>query len=161
MVPGSWSPDGKYLLYAENYRVGALSTNFRLWVLPLQGDKKPFRLLNSSFMESDAQISPDGRWVAYASAETGRSEIYVRPFPTGNSKWPISSDGGSSPHWADDGNELLYLGGPSGGTVVSVNINAAGDIPNPGTPELFAPGHAFLHTGPYALLSVSRMANGC
>jgi hypothetical protein len=157
MVPDSWSPDGKYLLYAASDPKRANTAIFQLWVLPLQSDKKPFRLLNGSFAESDAQISPDGRWVAYASDESGRAEIYVRPFPTGTSKWPISSDGGSSPHWTDDGKELLYLGGPSRGTVVSVNINAAGDTLNPGARlDLFASGHALLsHTSPYALFSVS------
>ena len=81
----------------------------------------------------------------------------MRPFPTGNDKVPISSDGGSSPHWTDNGKELLYLGGPSGDTVVSVNIDAAGDTVHPGARlELFASGHAFLsHTSPYALFSVS------
>jgi len=110
--PTSWSRDGRFLLYT------ALDpkTKADLWVLPLQGDQKPFPFLRTEFNEGGGQFSPDGRWIAYASDESGRSEIYVRPFAPDSSgganregKWQISTDGGTEPHWRRDGKELYYL----------------------------------------------------
>jgi Tol biopolymer transport system component len=111
--PLSWSHDGRFLLYAS---VGG-ERMMKLWVLPLQGDRKPVPFLRSEFAQSDGGFSPDGRWVAYVSNETGRFEIYVRPFspdlPGGTSnaggKWLISENGGSNPIWRQDGKELYYI----------------------------------------------------
>jgi len=87
-----------------------------LWVLPLEGDKKPFPFLQTEFDEIDGHFSPDGHWVAYASNESGRYEIYVRKFSpnsTGASdtagKWQISYGGGQEPRWSADGKELYYV----------------------------------------------------
>jgi Tol biopolymer transport system component len=77
LVPSSWSRDGRFLLFYTN---NASSTLADVWVLPLEGDRKPLQLLGTPFSEQQARFSPDMRWIAYASTESGRSEIYVRPF---------------------------------------------------------------------------------
>ena len=74
----------------------------------MAGDKKPFPLLQSQFTEAYPQVSPDGKWMAYMSTETGRSEIYVKPFPEGPGKWQVSTDGGWLPRWRRDGKELFF-----------------------------------------------------
>ncbi len=114
-VPTDVSRDGRYLLYdSVDPRRGE-----GIWVLPLQGDRKPFPFLSStSFSVGDAHFSPDGHWVAYDSAESGRSEVYVRPFSADSNagdasgagaKWQVSYSGGDVPQWSADGKELYYL----------------------------------------------------
>src|SRR5437867_2756230 len=80
-----------------------------LWVLPLTGDRKPFVYLQTPFEETGGKFSPDGKWVAYRSDESGRNEIYIQSFPTSGMKWQVSSKGGSSVRWRRDGRELFYL----------------------------------------------------
>jgi Tol biopolymer transport system component len=75
----------------------------------MQGDRKPTVVVNSPFDERNGQFSPDGRWIAYHSNETGRYEIYVVPFPAGGGKWQISTGGGISPRWRRDGKELFFI----------------------------------------------------
>jgi Tol biopolymer transport system component len=110
--PTSWSPDGKFLLYSAT---GDPKTGIDIWVLPLAAGAKPAPLVQTPFNESNAQFSPDGRWVAYQSDESGRYEIYVIPFgsergaPGG--KRQISTTGGVQVRWRRDGNELFYLDG--------------------------------------------------
>jgi eukaryotic-like serine/threonine-protein kinase len=77
--------------------------------MPLDGDRKPRPFLNGPFNEYQARLSPNGRWLAYVSDESGRDEVYVRPFPGSEGRWPISTDGGSQPVWARNGRELFYL----------------------------------------------------
>ena len=102
-----------------------------MWVLPLQGDRKPLPLLRTEFDELDGRFSPDGHWVAYVSNESGRYEVYVRPFapdplPQGISnagvKWLISGNGGTSPMWRQDGKELYYI--DLDGKLIAVTISA-------------------------------------
>jgi Tol biopolymer transport system component/predicted Ser/Thr protein kinase len=111
-APSSWSRDGHFLLYTN------LSPKMRedLWMLPLDGDRKPVLFLSTPFGEDGAQFSPDGRFVAYVSDESGTYEIYVRPFSPGKGgenasggKWMISKGGGVYPRWRSDGKELFYL----------------------------------------------------
>ena len=105
MFPSDWSSDGRFLTY---YRTDP-KTGLDIWVLPLDGDRKPFPVLHAEFNESQPQFSPDGRWVAYVSDETGTPQIYVQSFPMLTGKWQISTDGGTQPRWRRDGKELFYL----------------------------------------------------
>ena len=102
-TPTSISPDGRFLLY---HAIDP-KTKADVWVLPLEGGQKPFALLQGEFNELNAHFSPDGRWVAYQSNESGRSEIYVTPFPNPSSKRQISTSGGRVPKWRR--NEVFYL----------------------------------------------------
>jgi Tol biopolymer transport system component len=81
-----------------------------LWCLPLSGERKPVPFLKTEFFEGQGQFSPDGRWVAYPG-ESGRTEVYVRPFPpgAGGDKWQISSGGAAHSRWRQDGKELFYI----------------------------------------------------
>ncbi|MGH9740262.1 MAG: protein kinase domain-containing protein [Candidatus Acidiferrales bacterium] len=111
-IPTSWSHDGRFLLFTST----TAPTKDDLWVLPLEGDKRPQPFLRTQFNERDASFSPDGHSVAYTSDESGREEVYVRPFfqaPNGKTalpgaKWLISSSGGIQPRWRGDGKELYY-----------------------------------------------------
>jgi len=105
-VPTSWSPDGKAVMYDSTDNP---QTGYDLWVLPLEGERKPFPFLKTPFNESHGQFSPDGHWVAYQSDESGRLEIYVAPFPAAGGKRQVSLAGGSSPRWRTDGKELFYI----------------------------------------------------
>ena len=84
-------------------------TTYDLWTQPLTGDGKPSPWLNTPFTETLGQFSPDGRWVAYQSNESGPFEIYVQPFPAANAKWQISTEGGTMPRWRADGKELFFI----------------------------------------------------
>jgi Tol biopolymer transport system component len=104
-VPGnpmSWSSDGQLLLF---HKEGTDD----LWTQPLTGDGKPSPWLNTPFAENIGQFSPDGRWVAYQSNESGSFEIYVQPFPAASAKWQISTQGGTMPRWRADGKELFFI----------------------------------------------------
>ena len=118
LAPTSWSADGRFLLYLAIDP----ETNADLWVLPMSGqaeDRKPFVFLKTPFREAYGTFSPDGRWVAYHSNESGRPEIYVRPFippgatgtaPTAaGGQWQVSAAGGIHPLWRSDGKELYYI----------------------------------------------------
>jgi Tol biopolymer transport system component len=122
--PRGWSPDGKYFLY----RVTGPETGNDLWIKPLDGDQKPRPFLVTPFDENWGVFSPDGRWVAYASDESGRSEVYVTAFPSAEGKWQISTDGGRFPRWRADGREIVYLS--SQGNVASVNVDTTGASPS-------------------------------
>jgi Tol biopolymer transport system component len=105
----SWSPDGTWLIV----RVGGAAEAQRdiLGIRP-GTDSVPVQLAATEFQETAPTLSPDGRWLAYASDETGQQEVYVRPFPeTEGGKWQVSTDGGRSPLWAHSGRELFYLNG--------------------------------------------------
>src|ERR1019366_6381374 len=93
--PMSWSTDGRFILYARS----GPSRASDLFVLPLTGDRKPFPFLQTQFSEREGRLSPDGRWVAYRSNESGRNEIYVAPFPGPGGKWQISNAAGTYPRW--------------------------------------------------------------
>lgn len=102
--PSSWSPDGQYLAYMEINP----ATAWDMWVLPRAKPGAPQPFLRTSFQEGWMEFSPDGRWVAYTSDESGRFEVYVRPFPGPGGKVQISSDGGTEAVWAPNGRELFY-----------------------------------------------------
>jgi eukaryotic-like serine/threonine-protein kinase len=104
----SWSSDGRYIAFTRSD-----AKNQSLWILPTFGDKKPYRLFESSHshLVTGAAFSPDVRWLAYQSDETGRNEVYVVPFPEANRRIPVSTGGGGEPCWSPDGKELYYLSG--------------------------------------------------
>ena len=151
--PMSWSPDGKFIVYC----VSDPKTSSDIWVLPLARDRKPFAFLESPLNEQWPQISPDGKWIAYVSNDTGRNEVYVRPFPRGEGKWQISAGGGWFPRWRKDGRELFYMSSVSLGKMISVKVNPAGLTFQYGDPtELFDSGYVNLpHTQNYHTYSVS------
>lgn len=103
--PHSWSLDGKVLAFYERKEQGALRD---MWVLPLTGERKPVPFLVTPFNERSPMFSPDGRWLAYVSDESGRDEVYVRSYPESGQKIPISTEGGTDPVWSKDGRELFY-----------------------------------------------------
>ncbi len=113
--PNDRSQDGRFLLYQKIDP----KTKSDLWVLPLSGDRKPRPFLQSEFNEAQGQFSPDGRWVAYTSDESGRSEVYVQPFPGPGPKAQISTAGGILPKWRGDGKELFYV---AAGILMSVEV---------------------------------------
>jgi serine/threonine protein kinase len=96
-----WSPDGAHFLY--------LSFEGDLLVLPLSGQLNPEPFSKTRFLEIGGQFSPNGRWIAYASTESGTLEVYVQPFPPTGEKWQVSNDGGSEARWRGDGMELFYM----------------------------------------------------
>ncbi len=106
-VPCSFTPDGKALVFSQR---GSDKIS-HLWTLPMPGaagQRKPALLHDTMFSESDAQISPDGRYLAYISQESGASEVYVQPFPGPGAKTRISTQGGVAPRWSRNGRELFY-----------------------------------------------------
>jgi len=110
--PTSWSRDGGLL-----YTVINPKTKNDLWMLPLAGGGKPMRVAGMEFSESDGQFSPDAKWIAYTSDESGRSEIYIQTFPGGENHQVVSSGGGSNPRWK--GQDLFYLA--PNGKMMAVN----------------------------------------
>ena len=111
-LPNDWSRDGRFLLYTQR----SPRSHADLYVLPLADNGTPSStatpFANTEFSEEQGRFSPDAHWIAYASDESGRSEIYIQPFPApenGGSKTPISRDGGTQPRWRRDGKELFYF----------------------------------------------------
>jgi Tol biopolymer transport system component len=100
-----WSRDGRFVIF----QTLDPTTGFHIWVLPLSGERKPYPFLQSPSTEVLGKLSPDGRWLAYQSNETGRFEIYVQAFPGKEGKWPVSVKGGTGPIWSRDGKELFYI----------------------------------------------------
>ena len=129
-APLHWSADGRFLLY----RVLDQKTGSDLWVLPLDGDRKPFAIVQTPFEETNGELAPDGRWVAYDSNETGRFEVYVQSFPASGGKWQISTAGGIAPRWRHDGRELFYVAPDGALMAVPVRPSTDGQILDRGTP---------------------------
>jgi eukaryotic-like serine/threonine-protein kinase len=101
-----WSSDGRFILYQmQDPKTG----HNDVWVLPMKDDRKPTPVLQTEFNELLAQFSPDGRWIAYQSDESGQTEIYVQAFPKSSGKFQVSTSGGSRARWRRDGKELFYL----------------------------------------------------
>jgi Tol biopolymer transport system component len=105
LVCSDWSPDGRYVLGS----VPQQATGDDLWLIPLGGDKKPFKFLGPPSDQMHGNFSPDGHLVAYTSNESGRFQVYVQTFPLSDRKWQVSTDGGYEPRWRGDGREIYYL----------------------------------------------------
>jgi Tol biopolymer transport system component len=103
--PDSWTPDQRALLY----EVDDPKTSWDLWVLPVAEGSKPYPFIQAPLRQEYGRISPDGRWVAYRSTESGRDEIYVVPFPGPGDKVQLSTSGGIYPRWRRDGKEIFYI----------------------------------------------------
>jgi Tol biopolymer transport system component len=131
-----WSPDGRFVLFDSR----DLNRRADLWALPLDGNGKPFPVAQTNFEEMRGQFSPDGKWIAYQSDESGRYEIYVQPFPGAGNKWPISTNGGSQVRWRRDAKELFYVALDGRLMAVPIGLASNGEAPDVGTPvALFAP----------------------
>jgi len=132
----SWSRDGRFLLYT----VVRPKTKNDIWVLPLEGDKKPVPFLSTAFNERQASFYPDGHWVVYTSDESGQDEVYMRSFSMNSAgtaaqaggKWQISNGFGQDPRWRGDGRELYYRS--RGGRLMAVEI-AASPVFRAGAPQ--------------------------
>jgi dipeptidyl aminopeptidase/acylaminoacyl peptidase len=122
--PNSWSADGRTLLYSED----APAIQSDLWTLSTAPDAKRAPYLQTPADESNAAFSPDGRWVAYQSDESGRSEVYVRAFPDSGGKWQISNGGGTMPHWAANGREIVYHDNEDGIAAAEVRSTPGGSF---------------------------------
>ncbi len=140
-----WSRDGRYIVFG----VLSAESGWDLWILPLEGDRKPVPYLRGSAWELGGKISPDGRWLAYSSNETGQNEIYVQSFPQPGRKVRVSLDGGAFPSWALGGRQLDYV---SGGERIAVPVTE-GDEFQPGTPRK-------LYTVPRDVTAGARVGDG-
>jgi eukaryotic-like serine/threonine-protein kinase len=122
-IPNAVSPDGTKLVVREETINGS-----DLLLLPLQGERRTQPLVQTPFMERNADISPDGRWLAYESNESGQFEVYVRPFPNVNDgRWQVSTGGGSVPLWARNGREMFFM------TLRGESLMAASILESPGS----------------------------
>ncbi len=122
--PSAWSPDGRFIIYEHR----GVKTRFDMWVFPMFGDRKEYPLSNSQFDEQTPQFSPDGRWLAYSSDDTGNYEIYVQSFSAdgklGSDKKRISTSGGKFPIWRHDRSELFYIA--ADGSVMASSVKTDG-----------------------------------
>ena len=137
--PTSWSSDGRFLLYHTENTPG---TGYDLWVLPLQGEHKPVRLLNDVFNEWAGFFSPDARWIAYVSNEADGAHVYVRPFVAvgpsgvpalGEGRWQVSTDAGNWPKWI--GEHIIFNDVPGGTSLFTVRVNTSGRVFQSGVPQ--------------------------
>jgi eukaryotic-like serine/threonine-protein kinase len=100
-----WSPDGKYLLYSH----GTNGMDTQLWAVALEGERKPWMVVAHAAVLYGARLSPDGKWLAYESNESGTVQLYIVPFRGGQGKWQVTSQGSSGPAWTRNGKELFYM----------------------------------------------------
>src|SRR5262249_15477715 len=103
---GSWSPDGQHFAFTEIHP----DTSSDIWVWSVK-DRKRDAFVRTRFAETECEFSPNGRWIAYTSNESGGPEVYVRAFPGPAGKWQVSTGGGTNPIWSPDGRELFYRAG--------------------------------------------------
>ena len=126
-----FSPDGKFLVYLR--AVGPSGNG--IYAVPLADDRTPRVVVPSPSPQTllnYPRVSPDGRWLAYASNESGRSQVYVTSFPSGAGKWQVSSNGGDMPAWRRDGREIYFA---SGSELTVAAVTAVGSQFNPGPPR--------------------------
>jgi len=126
-IPLDWSRDGRFLAYG----VPGETTDWDIWVLRFEGDRKPLPFQQTKAREGLAVFSPDGKWIAYTSTESGKSDVYAAPFPGPGQRIAISTAGGKNPKWRGDGKELFYIA--DDGKMMSVPIQP-GTTLEPGLP---------------------------
>jgi serine/threonine-protein kinase len=134
-VEGIWSPDGQWLVLRQGDR--GRGQNANLAALEIGSNDPPMELLTTPFMERSPTLSPDGRWLAYASTESGRDEVYIRPFPGPGGRRQVSSGGGSEPRWAPSGRELFYR---SGTHLIAVEVRTEPSLTVGSRVQLFSTG---------------------
>ena len=139
--PSSWHPTGRFLAFHEQHP----QTSFDIMILPMEGDEssgwrpgKPYTFLGTAASESSPAFSPDGRWLAYHSLDTGRADVFVRPFPGPGGKWQISTGGGRFPVWSRSGKEILYQ--HDDGSVWAATYAAEGNSFHPAKPRMWSSG---------------------
>ncbi len=123
-VPQCWSRDGQEVFFT----VAADKTQDDIWVLRMTGDRKATPFLNSAASEGMAALSPDGRYLAYASNESGHDEVYVQSYPDRKEKWQASTKGGTEPQWSADGKQLYYMAADQQLTVIPIRTTPAFDL---------------------------------
>ena len=120
--PSDWSLDGAVIVYESNDP----KTSWDLWTVSLRSGGRTTVFLQTEFAEGHGRLSPDGRWMAYVSNESGTNEVYVRPFPPSSGKSKISAAGGTEPRWRRDGKELFYVAPDR--KLMSVSVQAASTL---------------------------------
>jgi serine/threonine protein kinase/Tol biopolymer transport system component len=135
LYPSDWSRDGKLILYTRG-----LPGTQEIWALPLDGERKPFQVVATTpnTFRAFPVLSPDGRWLAYLSNESGAYQVYVSAFKGGSGKWQVSTNGGYYPAWGHDGKELFYS--YSGNSIYAVPVKEVGDGLQFGAPETLVSG---------------------
>ena len=128
-----WSRDGRFITFTQ---LGVNGTGADLWILPMSGDRKPYELLATQFNEGNGMFSPDGRWLAYQSDESGTDEIYITPFPRASGKWQVSQGGGEAPSWRSDGLAVYYA--TPDGRLMEASVTARTSAVEVGTPHEFS-----------------------
>ncbi len=146
-LPTDWSRDGHFIIY----RHSTSQTKSDVWVLPLDGAKQPFSFLQTEADEGGAQLSPDGRWLAYFSNESGNYEVYVQSFPKGGGKRQISTKGVVGPHWRRDGKELFYYAPDGKLMVVEIKSGASFELGATNALFEFSNGSGNMTVAPYTV----------
>jgi len=146
--PESVSPDQRFLVYMRVATDKRTATD--IYALPLSGEPKPFPIVQNASNNLQPRISPDGKWIAYSSNESGRFEVYVTGFPGGGAKWQVSTSGGSFPKWRRDSKELFWL--DAADNMMAVDVNTTANRVLMGTPQaLFHAAGVQTQQGPYTV----------
>jgi len=150
-VPTSWSTDGKFLVYHEGVSGGTYANGvpggWSVWVLPLFGDHKAYPFIQSTFSAREASFSPDGKWLAYCSNESGEYRVYVVPFAVPGGKWQVSLGDGRGPLWRRDGKEIFYLSADN--KLMAAKVETSGAIFAAGGTRVLFDSHSYGVFGRY------------
>jgi len=119
-TPNDWSADGRYFLFSVTHE----KTGRDIWARPFFGAGTPFPVVEREFDQAVGSFSPDSRWIAYESNESGRYEVYIQPFPESGERLQISLDGGADPRWRADGKEVFYVAPDGTLMAAAVSVNA-------------------------------------
>ncbi|MEO8725990.1 MAG: protein kinase [Acidobacteriaceae bacterium] len=138
-----WSRDGRYMIFHRGTIGGVGRSGQNLWILPLFGDRKIYVYPTGPGDQDQAQFSPDGRWIAYMSTESGHLEVYVAPFPATGAKWQISNGNAEVPRWRADGKELFFQQDGVQG-IMAVEVNGTGPSFETGEPHMLFRANAAL-----------------
>jgi Tol biopolymer transport system component len=132
LAGGSFTPDGRSLVFLQPNP----GTNYDIMLAPIDKSAPPVVIVATKGRETSPRISPDGRWLAWSSNESGRSEVFVQSWPDGHGRRQVSRDGGSTGRWRGDSKELYFIAGPAGDHLMASSIVANGGTIEPGTPQL-------------------------